>query len=93
MGIWPEGFDKDDVMWCNTVLGDYPHYLPGIPGKEHGAFAGWYLLNYKKPVTVSPRLPAITPTMRTTKASKHTGAPPRQMRASGYKAIWVIFLQ
>ncbi len=56
MGIWPAGFDKDDVMWCNTVLGDYPHYLPGIPGKEHGAFAGWYLLNYKKPVTVSSTL-------------------------------------
>ncbi len=29
MGIWPTGFDKDDVMWCNTAFGDYPHYLPG----------------------------------------------------------------
>ena len=28
MGIWPAGFDKDDVMWCNTSFGDYPHYLP-----------------------------------------------------------------
>jgi xylan 1,4-beta-xylosidase len=56
MGIWPAGFDKDDVMWCNTVFGDYPHYLPGVKDKEHGAFAGWYLLNYKKPVTVSSTL-------------------------------------
>lgn len=56
MGIWPAGFDKDDVMWCNTVFGDYPHYLPGVKGKEHGGFAGWYLLNYKKPVTVSSTL-------------------------------------
>lgn len=56
MGIWPAGFDKDDMMWCNTVLGDYPHYLPGIAGKEHGAFAGWYLLNYKKPVIASSTL-------------------------------------
>lgn len=56
MGIWPAGFDRDDVMWCNTVFGDYPHYLPGVAGKEHGAFAGWYLLNYKKPVTVSSTL-------------------------------------
>lgn len=56
MGIWPAGFDKDDVMWCNTVFGDYPHYLPGIPGKGHGEFSGWYLLNYKKPVTVSSTL-------------------------------------
>jgi len=56
MGIWPAGFDKDDVMWCNTSFGDYPHYLPGIAGQEHGAFAGWYLLNYKKPVSVSSTL-------------------------------------
>lgn len=56
MGIWPAGFDRDDVMWCNTVFGDYPHYLPGVAGKAHGEFAGWYLLNYKKPVTVSSTL-------------------------------------
>ena len=56
MGIWPAGFDKDDVMWCNTAFGDYPHELPGSSTKEHGAFAGWYLLNYKKPVTVSSTL-------------------------------------
>ncbi|MEP6617171.1 MAG: family 43 glycosylhydrolase [Ginsengibacter sp.] len=29
LGIWPAGFDKDGVMWCNTAFGDYPHYLPG----------------------------------------------------------------
>jgi hypothetical protein len=28
LGIWPAGFDKDDVMWCNTAFGDYPTYLP-----------------------------------------------------------------
>ncbi|MEP6749850.1 MAG: family 43 glycosylhydrolase [Bacteroidota bacterium] len=28
LGIWPAGFDKDDVMYCNTSFGDYPHYLP-----------------------------------------------------------------
>jgi xylan 1,4-beta-xylosidase len=57
MGIWPAGFDKDDVMYCNTSFGDYPHELPGSSsGQEHGAFAGWYLLNYKKPVLVSSTL-------------------------------------
>jgi hypothetical protein len=30
LGIWPAGFDKDDVMWCNTTFGDYPHYLPSF---------------------------------------------------------------
>ncbi|MFT4155318.1 family 43 glycosylhydrolase [Parafilimonas sp.] len=96
IGIWPAGFDKDGIMYCNTVFGDYPHYLPapqtaspgpsegGVshqhksqliqPAKENagtsvsgslsgakaspsgrlgGAFTGWMLLNYNKPVTVS----------------------------------------
>ena len=30
IGIWPAGFDKDDVMWCNTAFGDYPQYLPNF---------------------------------------------------------------
>lgn len=53
IGIWPAGFDGDDLMWCNTAFGDYPHYLPYASGPAHGAFTGWMLLNYKKPVTVS----------------------------------------
>ena len=30
LGIWPAGFDKDDVMYCNTSFGDYPHKLPAL---------------------------------------------------------------
>lgn len=62
IGIWPAGFDKDDVMYCNTSYGDYPHYLPGStdPGNgtrtSHGDFTGWTILNYNKPVTVSSTL-------------------------------------
>ena len=59
LGIWPTGFDKDDVMYCNTSFGDYPHYLPGgleNGGFEKSGFTGWMLLNYKKPVTVSSTL-------------------------------------
>jgi xylan 1,4-beta-xylosidase len=55
IGIWPAGFDKDDVMWCNTAFGDYPLYLPSS-GKEFGSRPNWYLLNYKKPVQVSSTL-------------------------------------
>jgi xylan 1,4-beta-xylosidase len=36
IGIWPAGFDKDDVMWCNTAFGDYPHYLPASPNPSKG---------------------------------------------------------
>lgn len=54
LGIWPAGFDKDDVMWANLAFGDYPHFLPSsaTPGK----FTGWMLLNYNKPVSVSSTL-------------------------------------
>jgi len=60
LGIWPAGFDKDDVLYCNTAYGDYPHYLPsekaGQADHLQSRFAGWMLLNYNKPVQVSSTL-------------------------------------
>ncbi|MFH4964858.1 discoidin domain-containing protein [Gaetbulibacter sp. M235] len=59
IGIWPAGFDKDDVMYCNTAYGDYPTLLPEFAkGKDFtkGLFANWMLLNYQKPVQVSSTL-------------------------------------
>jgi hypothetical protein len=57
LGIWPAGFDQDDVMYCNTAFGDYPHYLPGDTINHlQSRFTGWMLLNYKKPVKVSSTL-------------------------------------
>lgn len=57
VGIWPTGFDKDDVMYTNTAFGDYPHYLP-TKADNHlkSRFTGWMLLNYNKPVQVSSTL-------------------------------------
>jgi xylan 1,4-beta-xylosidase len=57
IGIWPAGFDPEDVMYCNTAFGDYPTYLPD--GKEDhlkSRFTGWMLLNYNKPVIASSTL-------------------------------------
>ena len=63
LGMWPAGFDKDDMMWCNTAFGDYPHYIPNAVDKSKPAeyasskyFSGWMLLNYNKPVQVSSTL-------------------------------------
>ena len=57
IGIWPAGFDKDDVMFCNTAFGDYPHFLPEKKNSASGDyFTGWMLLNYQKPVRVSSTL-------------------------------------
>ncbi|HEX6333447.1 MAG TPA: family 43 glycosylhydrolase [Flavisolibacter sp.] len=62
IGIWPAGFDRDDVMYCNTVFGDYPHYLPdGKADHLQSRFTGWMLLNYNKPVTVSSTLGGYAP--------------------------------
>ena len=43
MGIWPTGFDNDDVMYCNTAYGDYPQYLPSVKRTE-AAGPGWMLV-------------------------------------------------
>lgn len=57
LGIWPAGFDKDDVMYMDAAFGDYPHYLP-TEAQDHlkSGFTGWMLLNYNKPITVSSTL-------------------------------------
>lgn len=52
IGMFPTFFDKDGLMYCSTYFGDYPHYAPAIPGMM-GAFTGWMLLSYKKPVKAS----------------------------------------
>ncbi|MEW7400971.1 discoidin domain-containing protein [Elizabethkingia anophelis] len=66
MGIWPAGFDKDDVMYTNTAYGDYPTYLPQYAqGKDFskGLFVGWMLLNYQKPVQASSTLGGFQPNL------------------------------
>lgn len=64
LGIWPAGFDKDDVMYSNTAYGDYPTLLPQYAqGKDFtkGLFTGWMLLNYNKPVQVSSTIGGYQP--------------------------------
>lgn len=62
LGIWPAGFDSDDILYSTTAYGDYPTYLPGLQ-KDHlqGSFRGWMLLNYNKPVKVSSTLGGYQP--------------------------------
>lgn len=62
IGIWPAGFDQDDVMYCNTAYGDYPTLLPQKNANHiKGLFTGWMLLNYNKPVQVSSTLGGFQP--------------------------------
>lgn len=64
LGIWPAGFDKDDILYSNTAFGDYPTFLPEFSkNSDHfkGLFASWMLLNYNKPVQVSSTLGGFQP--------------------------------
>jgi xylan 1,4-beta-xylosidase len=65
LGIWPAGFDQDDVMYSNTAYGDYPHYLPytNSHGIQPGEFTGWMLLNFNKPVRASSSLGGYQPNL------------------------------
>jgi xylan 1,4-beta-xylosidase len=57
LSMWPSGFDKDGVLYTNTIFGDYPHFLPdGEADHLKSRFTGWMILNYNKPVRVSSTL-------------------------------------
>ncbi len=49
LGLFPAGFCGDGQLFCNTCLGDYPQFLPGIkatPANDNSP--GWMLLSYAK---------------------------------------------
>lgn len=50
--MFPTFFDADGLMYTDTNFGDYPHFAPAEKGKP-GAFTGWMLVSYQKPVTTS----------------------------------------
>lgn len=50
--LLPTFFDEDGIMYCDNEYADYPHFAPTQKGKK-GAFTGWMLLSYGKPVTAS----------------------------------------
>ncbi len=92
LGIWPAGFDADDVMWCNTTFGDYPHFIPapGFSGSAYGKdgksgyFTGWMLLNYNKTVQVSSTLGSYLPNQAVDELAKTYWS-----AATGNKGEWI----
>ncbi|HEY5466111.1 MAG TPA: family 43 glycosylhydrolase, partial [Clostridia bacterium] len=55
VGLFPTGFDRDGVMYCNMNYADYPMRLPQsrIQDPWQDCFPGWMLLSYKKSVSAS----------------------------------------
>jgi xylan 1,4-beta-xylosidase len=57
LGLFPLGFTSDGQMYCNTYLGDYPQFVPGVsPDPARNNSPGWMLLSYDKPATASSTL-------------------------------------
>jgi xylan 1,4-beta-xylosidase len=57
LGLFPTGFCADGQMFCNTYLGDYPQFLPGVksnPARNNSP--GWMLLSYAKNAEASSAL-------------------------------------
>jgi xylan 1,4-beta-xylosidase len=57
LGLFPAGFTTDGQMFCNTYLGDYPQFVPGVlknPAENNSP--GWMLLSCDKPATASSAL-------------------------------------
>jgi len=91
LGLWPAGFDHDDVLYCNTAFGDYPHRISRDTNvnahtdfRADPSFTGWMLLNYNKPVTVSSALGGYLPNNAVDENIKTYWS-----AASGNKGEWI----
>lgn len=59
LALFPAGIQQEGQLVANTYLGDYPQLAPGQTGDPLADnLAGWMLLSYNKPVTVSSTLAA-----------------------------------
>ncbi len=53
IGLFPAGFDKDGVLYCNQNFADYPHEVPAGKFDAAAQQPKWMLLSYNKKVTAS----------------------------------------
>lgn len=53
IGLFPAGFDKDGILFCNQNFADYPHEVPKGKFDAAAQQPKWMLLSYHKPTTAS----------------------------------------
>lgn len=56
VGLFPAGYTADGQLFCDTYLGDYPHYPPGEKWDASTPMPGWMLLSYRKKAGASSTL-------------------------------------
>lgn len=61
VGLWPAGFDRDGVMFCNQNFGDYPVKIPVGKFDPTAVQPEWMLLSYKKRTLASSTAPGSNP--------------------------------
>ena len=53
VGLFPAGFDRDGILYCNQNFADYPVRIPEGKFDAAALQPQWMLLSYGKPVSVS----------------------------------------
>ncbi|MDZ7371633.1 MAG: family 43 glycosylhydrolase, partial [candidate division KSB1 bacterium] len=62
LGLFPVDFDADGFIRCNTALGDYPQFLPGLKDRPiDDNWSGMLLLSHKKKVLASSSIESHGP--------------------------------
>ena len=63
VGLFPAGFDRDGVLFCNQNFADYPHRIPAGAFDPAGWQPEWTLLSFRKPVTASSTAAGSAPAL------------------------------
>jgi len=61
VGLFPAGFDKDGILYCNQNFADYPHAIPACKFDAASQQPEWMLLSYGKSVTASSTAKGSSP--------------------------------
>lgn len=63
VGLFPAGFDKDGVLYCNQNFADYPHRIPEGRFDPASWQPEWMLLSYAKPAFASSTAAGSSPAL------------------------------
>ena len=63
VGLFPAGFDKDGVLFCNQNFADYPFKVPQGKFDAAALKPEWMLLSYRKPVSASSTAEGSSPAL------------------------------
>lgn len=61
VGLFPAGFDRDGVLFCNQNFADYPIRIPSGKFDPETIVPEWMLLSYRKPTQASSTAPGSSP--------------------------------